>query len=266
MQSNDWYKKHGHYNPVKAQEMGVPIRISKSSFMQYLMCPRQFWWNYIALEDERMPPTPEMIRGTEVHTELENLYLGNEVKKIDPAIDIILDLEKQRVKAWGDLSVVEAEVKHEVFVPEYNVVLVGKIDGVLRHPDGGLVLVELKTGKMAKSKHSRTRKELCFYYYVFELMECDPITHFMFLSPDCTNEDFLFSLMENKKTEVFMCEESGLSFIEPINKRSLSAFQKSFDKAVKGLREQDWSMKWNDYFCTNWCDFNMACQTELIGG
>ena len=41
-------------------------KISKSSYMGYLMCPRQYWWNNIA-DVPRPPPTEAMVRGGQVH-------------------------------------------------------------------------------------------------------------------------------------------------------------------------------------------------------
>ena len=46
------------------------LRVSKSSFMTYKMCPRQFYWRYIA-DIPTPPPTEQMVRGTKIHTVME---------------------------------------------------------------------------------------------------------------------------------------------------------------------------------------------------
>ena len=48
------------------------LRVSKSSFMQYLSCPRQWWFNYVTLYDLKTPRTEAMIRGTVIHQVMED--------------------------------------------------------------------------------------------------------------------------------------------------------------------------------------------------
>ena len=84
----------------------------------------------------------------------------------------MVNLEEQRLKAWGitKFKPVEYEEKRVVWDEKNKVVLVGMIDAVLEHPDGGLCIYELKTGNMAKGKLDRTRRELCYYAYILRLM------------------------------------------------------------------------------------------------
>ena len=46
------------------------LRISKSSLMTYMMCPRQYYWRYVA-DIPRAPPTEEAIRGGQIHEVME---------------------------------------------------------------------------------------------------------------------------------------------------------------------------------------------------
>jgi len=257
------------YNPSEGQY----LRVSKSSYMGYLMCPRQYWWRYIA-DIPQPPPTDAMIRGSEIHSCLENAYTkydGSDFRNLlggesgDTTLNALAQMEEQRIAFWGDLEVIEAEVKHYLFDEEHEVVIVGMIDGVIRHPDGGIVIVELKTGNMAAGKLTRTRKELCFYYNMLTALGHENITHFMYLTPDCMNEKFLTDMMNSPKKEVYVGEEQGVSMIEKINGRSLSAFAKGYNTIITSLKSRRWDMKWNDYFCPTWCDFNLACDAELTG-
>ena len=136
---------------------------------------------------------------------------------------------------------------------------------MIRHPEGGIVIVELKTGNMGAGKLTRTRKELCFYYNMLTALGHENITHFMYLTPDCLNEKFLTDMMNSPKKEVYVGEEQGVSMIEKINGRSLSAFTKTYNNIISSLKSRRWNMKWNDYFCTTWCDFHLSCDGEITG-
>ena len=301
---SEWdYSVKGHYNPVKAVENGWPIRLSKSSFMTYLMCPRKYWWQNVELEGIRTPPTEYMIHGSAVHHALENMY-GNIEKNgvsenlrplfdIDPedelhepykhsAVDSLSDLETQRLESWGatNFRPLEFEVKHEYRTTvewenedgttgSYPVVLVGKIDGVVQHPEtGDLALIELKTGKLSTTKQTRTRKELAYYAFMLESMGRGKTSHFLYLYPECTNEKIVYDLLEKEmkgKIEVWLNDSEGIGYIEPFGKRTQNAFMKSLSQVVKGLATMDWKMNWSDWFCNNYCDFNMACETEIMG-
>ena len=254
------------------------LKVSKSSFMTYVKCPRQYWWRHIGLPDVRIPATPEMLRGTMVHETLEDLYehypkngeqlLTNMVvEHEDIGVNALGEMESQRKEIWGaeNFMPLEFEVKHHVYDKELDIVMVGKMDGLFRHPEGGLCIAELKTGNLNSSKLSRTRKELCFYARMLQLMGYDEVTHFMFMTPDCDNVDMLESLSNNKKKQVFTGLSQGLTLVEPISKSSLKAFEKSLYHTISNLKLRKWPMKWSEYFCMNWCDFHMACDNELNG-
>ena len=302
-QKSDWdYSVKGHYNPIKAIMNGWPIRLSKSSFMTYLDSPRKYWWQKVELEGIRTEATHYMIHGSEAHLTLENMY-GNwmagsrgdirpmfDINPEDPdyvpyeheAIDSMSDLEKLRLDAWGEehFGPIEFEVKHEHKVDiewvddegktqSYPVVLVGKIDGVFRHRETGKLMIgELKTGKLSKTKMTKTRKELCYYSFMMELIGMGETSHFFYLYPECTNEDLVLDLLEKEtkgKVEVFVGDAVGVSYVEPISKRSFNAFTKSLSKAVEGLRSMNWDMNFRDWWCSNYCDFLMPCESEIVG-
>jgi hypothetical protein len=61
-------KANSSYDPT---EHGKLLKLSKSSFMTYSKCPRQFWMQKVVLKDLRVPATEEMERGTRIHTGLE---------------------------------------------------------------------------------------------------------------------------------------------------------------------------------------------------
>ena len=261
------------YDPLAE---GKKLRISKSSYMTFKMCERKYWWQYIQLRDIEIPATPAMTRGKYVHAGLEDCYENWEGQHNllplfptdDPAFDTIAELEQARMEEWGieNWKPVEFEVKREVYDPELDAVLVGFIDAVLQHPDGGLCIFELKTGNMGDSKLSRTRKELCYYTYLLRLMgETRPITHFAYLSPDCDHLDFITKVMNQRNKEVMLGTDRGVLIIEKVNQRSINNFNKEFPETVQRMKESEWPMTWNDYFCPQWCDFHDSCSNEIMG-
>jgi CRISPR/Cas system-associated exonuclease Cas4 (RecB family) len=291
-------KRTSTYDPTKVTDE-VVLRVSKSSYNNYAMCPRQYWWNKIALPDMDIPSSEAAIRGTAIHQVMEDSLRELSLdKSCDIAADVMMDttFNKHAVAQgvhteagvdalreileavaaeWGHLEIVELEDKHvhphtiTVLTDDgeihYPVELVGMIDGVFRHPDGHLIVVELKTGNANQSKLSRTRGELCFYRKLLMLKGYDEPTHFLTIFPDADDADFLMQMMGKRNTEVFMGESQGLAVYEVINKRSITAMEKKLSASVHGIMTQEWPIKWNEYFCTQWCEFHLSCNEELLG-
>ena len=189
------------------------LRVSKSSYMTYKMCSRQYFWRYVA-DVPSSPPNDAMIRGTAIHNVMEKGLLegydaveqaaiDNDVV-FDSAVDSLTSLIDQIADHFGKLDVVEAEVKHQVY-DNFNgaeIIWVGMVDGIIRHPDGGLILVELKTGNMNLGKLARTRHELCYYNMILKKLGYDEITHFLYIAPDyelLTDREDKLLLEGNKK-------------------------------------------------------------------
>ena len=256
------------------------LRISKSSLMGYMKCPRQFYWGYVA-DIPRPPPSEQMIRGTHIHTVMEvgllegpDMMLPTAVEQgvdEDEGVESLNLLLHQIAHDIGVFEIVEAEVKHEVF-EEFNgqeIVWVGLIDGVLRHPDGGLILVELKTGNMNMGKLGRTRKELVYYTRLLRKLGYDEVTHFLYVTPDYEipddgNDKLLLEGNKRGKT-MWVGPERGFALLEPMLERSYNSFEESLYDTIDSLTSHQWPMKWNDYFCPMWCDFSLNCEAELNG-
>lgn len=257
------------------------LRISKSSLMTYMMCPRQFYWRYIA-DIPSPPPSEAAIRGGKIHKVMEIGLLEGSDKIMSAAIEEGVDddvgvdslnmLLHQIAHDMGGFDIVEAEIKHQVAEEYngYNIIWVGMIDGVIRHPDGGLILMELKTGKMNMGKLGRTRKELVYYSRLLSKLGYDePITHFMYISPDYEipedGNDKLLLEGNKRGKSLWLGAERGIAILEKINKRSINAFSESLSSTIESLVIQQYPMNWNDYFCPLWCEFNMNCESEMTG-
>ena len=264
------------YDPTEEDKI---LRVSKSSFMGYRYCPRQYWWQRVQLKDVRTPATPAMIRGTYIHDALENLYNDWEGQntlrpllprgEYDESLSAIAEMEERRIEEWGIefFKPYEVEDKRIFYDEENDIVIVGKIDGVLHHPEGGLCILELKTGSFNDNKISKTRLELCFYERMMRMMgEEKPITHFAFMGPDADNEKMLNKLLNTRGKVVMTGKTQGIMFVEKVTNRALNRFAETFPETIERLKNEEWPMNWNDFTCTQWCDFNLACESELDGG
>ena len=278
MRATDEQSKASSYNPNTSEI----LRVSKSSFMTYLMCPRQFYWRYVA-DIPSPPPTEEAIRGSIIHAAMEHGILGEpkdmerfliaEGMEEDKGAVALSNLLHSIASDLGSFEVIEAEVKHEVYeelVTESGMkpmIWVGMIDGVLRHPSGGLILVELKTGKMNMGKLGRTRKELVYYNRLLKLMGYDEVTHFLYLCPDYeyVEGDKLLDEYKKRGKTMWLSDECGWALLEPVMTRSINAFENNLNNTIDSLKLQDYPMNWNEYFCPVWCDFHLNCEAELTG-
>ncbi len=263
------------YIPGEAES----LRISKSSLMTYMMCPRQFYWRYVA-DIPRAPPTEEALQGGIIHEVMEfGLLEGPDSATIkakelgveeDSAVDALTLLIHQIAHDKGGFEVIEAEVKH--MIPETyedgEIVWVGLIDGLVKFDTGEIAIVELKTGKMNTGKLGRTRKELLYYKRMLTLMDgYEEPTHFLYISPDYHHDpnDRLLDEGNKRGKTLWLGPEQGIAIMEPIGKRSINAFEKSLSSTIEQLRLQQWPMKWSEYFCPLWCDFCLSCEAELTG-
>ncbi|QDP49824.1 MAG: hypothetical protein GOVbin1511_34 [Prokaryotic dsDNA virus sp.] len=261
---------------------GEILRVSKSSYMTYSMCPRQFYWRYVA-DVPSPPPSEAAIRGTIVHSAMEHGILGEpedmeryliaEGMEEDRGAKNLASLIHSIASDLGSFDVVEAEVKHQVY-EEFTtqsgmtpIIWVGMIDGVLRHPQGGLIVVELKTGKMNMGKLGRTRKEMVFYTRMLKKMGYDEVTHFLYLTPDyeVVEGDKLLNEYKKRGKTMWLGENGGYALLEPVTTRSINAFEQGLYDTIDSLKLQDFHMNWNEYFCPVWCDFHLNCESELTG-
>jgi RecB family exonuclease len=228
-----------------------------------------------------------MIRGTAIHEVMEYaltpsidvrpipIAIAEEAAKTDYAHDTgvqnLSDLLQMMSEDHNGLNIISLEEKIVVYDEDNEVELVGMIDGLFRHPDGGVMIVELKTGNVTSGKMSKFRKELAFYHRILTLsgrFTADEITHYCVIAPDCEDEKLANSLLNQKrqKRDIYLGNTQGIVIVEPIATRSLNGMAKNLEEAVVGMKQLEVPMKWNDYFCNEWCDYSMSCSTELTGG
>ena len=269
------------YNPNETDDGDIHApQLSKSSFMQYNMCPRKFWWSYIGLPDVKPPASEAMLRGSAIHKSMEPLVFGpNDARQIkeaneiaadekcdDSGFEVMKDLLSELEDTIGPWKVLSAEVKLTVYDERKDIWLVGAMDGLIQTEDGNVILVELKSGNFNDGKLSRTRRELAFYTYLINLIGDYPMpTHFLYVAPDATNEKFLTKIMAQKKKIVGAGLAHGMFMLEAISLRTINSFMKVYDATVDSIKEANFPIKWNDYFCTQYCDYVVQCEPEMMG-
>lgn len=226
-----------------------------------------------------------MVRGTLIHNVLEVALteekpIPDVVKtleiKPDLGIDAMNEIMVALTKKFPDWELVEAEVKHTIpytveFTDDeeqthsYDVLLVGKIDGVFKDKDGRLIIVELKTGELGSSKVQRTRRELNFYKFMLEEAGYDvEDCRYLVIAPDATNVDVALKLESSKRKTVIWGDTSGIAYLEKPNGRSYNTTIRKFGEAVHGINNEQWPMNWSEYYCPEWCEYHLGCEQEML--
>tara|TARA_A200000159_G_C7322359_1_gene339377 strand:- start:95 stop:982 length:888 start_codon:yes stop_codon:yes gene_type:complete len=271
------------------------LRVSKSSFMLYNTCPRKYWWQHIGLPDIREPATPQMIRGTNIHKIAEAVLTTDGATKVrEKAYQMLKDmdmhitdmfmdetlasLDEEIRKQFGEYEVIMCEEKISALDDKHNVMLVGSLDGVLRfwHTDDEgneheyIALVEVKTGNWSTGKLGRTRRELCFYTKLLHHHSGLTPTHFLYITPDYDPKQDAYKMVDDFRSKknkhvVQSAIRSGVAWMERINPRSINAFMKAYDKTIEGIQSMDFNIKWNDYYCGQYCSYMVQCEPEMMG-
>jgi hypothetical protein len=85
------------------------------------------------------------------------------------------------------------------------------------------------------------------------------------MGPDASNPDFVEKLRKQRGKAVFTGYDAGVLLIEKVNQRSVNGFEKAFKDFRAKIGAHKWPMKWDDFTCPQWCNFAMACETEITG-
>ncbi len=154
-----------------------PIRIRASSFGSLFDCPAR--WTAIHLEGRRTPSSPAAAIGTAIHAGtavFDTERVAGQAPSVNAAKDAALEsiMRPTADIAWdGDTPASAADVaaslvgryceleapKHEyaaveatiesLVITDLGIELTGTTDRIERHPDGGLGIADIKSGKTA---------------------------------------------------------------------------------------------------------------------
>lgn len=165
-----WWGMHDpDVGPVELARPDEPVRLTGSALESMLECPRRWY-----LERQVGAQTPAenaaslgtIVHALAEHAALEGWGLGELTSRLDEvwgalrfeaawretAEREIVEAELGRFLAWQELgqrTLLGTEVPYEVEIDlgDDRVVLTGTVDRLEREPDGGLVIVDLKTGR-----------------------------------------------------------------------------------------------------------------------
>ena len=141
---------------------------------------------------------------------------------------------------------VEARVTYDV--PEFGEVevqFVGIIDRIFDDGDGGLALMELKTGKWHPRKMSAMRMEMAYYKMLIELSTEDELKAVGLNDTIVTHWGWRYSAADR------------LDY-EPVKRVSERAMQTSLNKLLRMYVEQDFPLTKDDFKCS-YCDYMDLC-------
>ncbi len=71
---------------------------------------------------------------------------------------------------------------------------------------------------------------------------------------------------KRNKRDIYLGDIQGVCIIEPINKRGINGLEKKLSEGIAGIKEGNWPIKWNDYFCLEWCEYHNSCENEMLTG
>lgn len=160
-------------------EIPEHLMLSKSSFMSYLKCPYAF--RRTNIDGFRTPPSEAQLKGTHMHEQIENFYVGCKVDKSfstrlmsKESIDYLklyLQAEKKRYDKLNRLD------KLKYFFPAFTEEKVAypamRIKGTIDHlfplaEEDSFKLIEIKTGNHYPQWALDVRVELEFYAFLIK--------------------------------------------------------------------------------------------------
>lgn len=260
------------------------LKITKSSMMSHLWCPKKYQFGYI----ERLPQdqTEAMRKGTYIHNAREAFFNDFDIKKAEemshnelldyctslfPLDDYFDDyiaiaaFEANRFaesKLEGKLDDYlppcnEGKFDCEIVIPantdakyplsrEYKIHLQGIIDRVFEE-DGSYIPMELKTGKWTDSKVSNMRKEMAFYKILIE-NSSDAVLEQAGLQPNVpvTHWSWYYPT-------------SNYIYVEEVKKSSVTSVMKSIARLIYAYEQKNFPAKFFYRTCAH-CSYFGICE------
>jgi len=261
------------------------LKITKSSMMSHLWCPKKYQFGYI----DRLPQdqTEAMRKGTYVHNAREAFFNDFDIKKaeemshnelldyctglfpVDEYFDdyiAIASFEANRFsqsKLEGKLEDYlppcnEGKFDCEVYIARntdpkyplsrgYKVHLQGIIDRVFQE-DGSYIPMELKTGKWSDSKVSSMRKEMAFYKILIENCS-DAVLRQAGLEPNVpvTHWSWYYPT-------------SNYIYVEEVKKSSTTSVMKSIARLIHAYEQKNFPAKFFYRTCAH-CSYFGICES-----
>ena len=204
----------------------------------------------LAQLEEFLPDKDEIMKMRQPRNKNEPFYTAT----YNYNMDWLMRHEINRLANTDDLETflpVANEVKLVVKMDDYTtgthtipVTFVGIIDRVFKNEDGGLVLMELKTGKWKPNKTSEMRREMSYYQWLIEM----------------TPEEELRKLGLDEPVTHWAWRYSGADHwdYEPVKAVSKRAMQKVVNDLVQAYLNQEFPVTKDDFKCS-FCKFQPYC-------
>ena len=265
------------------------LKITKSSMMNHLWCPKQYDFNY--LQGLPQDTSEAMMAGSIMHNSYENWYNEFDLKKAEALapmelqdyalslfpIDDYTDFY-HTMAAWETNRFIDSredgkldqflpvinEVKldaeivvepHDAHLPlrhSHTIHLQGIIDRMFEE-DQGYVPVEFKTGKWGNHKATNMRKEMAFYKLLFDnTSREDKIAAGLNPDKNITHWAWFFP-----KNNVFMYEK--------VKRVSETGMMKTIVNLLRSYEGDDWPTNYRERSCVH-CSYYNICDTATNDG
>ncbi|GAA5158552.1 ATP-dependent helicase [Ornithinimicrobium tianjinense] len=195
----------------------VPDHLSTSAVVELAADPAAFFARL--RRPLPRPPAPHARLGTAFHAWVEQHYAAAALVDLDALLPMDADLEPEEdlellqqnflASEWADRSPLEVEVSLETQVADRSVR--GRIDAVFDDPDGGITIVDWKTGRPGSPEQQRLRAlQLAVYRLAYARLTGRPLetirAAFFFAA---TGETVRPPLLDEEEVEGLLARLSG---------------------------------------------------------
>lgn len=227
--------------------------LSKSQINTFRQCPNK--WKLIYIDKLEGVPSRQMIRGKKIHKEIEEFYknielqgIGKGIPKIVPKKNMsnirkFVEFEQKRIKECVNRRK-EFELRYfkpiaqELKIESEELKLRGIIDAIYMNPkDGGIIIIDWKSGKYRPYNISEYRFELAIYK---ELLEKSGKVG-----------------GKIKYWGIFFVD-AGKLFFERINDKFIKNMYKKVEKVRADIEKKEYPCKMG-VLC-RWCEFQDVCE------
>ena len=230
------------------------LRLSKSKLLDFKKCPRKYYLkNFTPFGRQNNESKPDyMVLGTVVHEFIEKFNKQeDDVKYLQTYLFKDEDIRMHILNFYQILQNFNLQypLHAELKIEDSNRDLVGIVDAIYEYEGEkgvGNAVIDYKTGKFNPKYKSDSEFELYIYALLVEEnlgITVDYIGMFFTKNPKCMTKDE---------------DNTGWSFIEPINRRKLKRVEGELNKIRDKILDGEFPRK-ESKLC-GWCDFVQMCE------
>lgn len=221
------------------------IRLSKSKILDYVRCPRMFYFKHCtAFGKKKQPASKEMERGSILH-EIFEAWNTNRAK-FDQYYNFVQHDNDYTKNIYGFFKLLrehnldKAEYS-ELWIHDKELNIAGFVDAIY-HRDDDIIVIDYKSGKFKENDMGDYLMEL----YIYEMLVN---RHFGIMNEDdegkrVTHIGMFFTAMPEK------------SFLIPVTKKDRNRCMKRANKYIAAIRNDEFNEAKNK---CKWCNFQGIC-------